>query len=94
MLTFLKSQMPALQKLVYFSDKAAAQYKNCKNLKNLCLHQADCGIDAEWNFIATSHGKSPCDGIGGTIEARGKCKFAGNSAASDTNSTADVRLGK
>ena len=25
-------------------------------------------IDAEWHFFATSHGKSPCDGIGGTVK--------------------------
>ena len=32
----------------------------------LCQHLSDFGIDAVWNFFATSHGKSPCDGIGGT----------------------------
>ena len=27
------------------------------------------GIDAEWHFFfATSHGKGPCDGIGGTVK--------------------------
>ena len=27
------------------------------------------GIDAEWHFFfATSHGKWPCDGIGGTVK--------------------------
>lgn len=26
------------------------------------------GIDATWVFFATSHGKSPCDGIGGTVK--------------------------
>ena len=67
-LTFLRSKMPDLQKIVYFSDGAAAQYKNCKNLKNLCMHKTDFGIEAEWNFFATSHGKSPCDGIGGTVK--------------------------
>jgi len=25
-------------------------------------------VDAEWNFFATSHGKSACDGIGGTVK--------------------------
>ena len=25
-------------------------------------------MDADWTFFATSHGKSPCDGIGGTIK--------------------------
>ena len=28
----------------------------------------DFGIPAEWHFFATSHGKSACDGIGGTIK--------------------------
>ena len=25
-------------------------------------------MDAEWIFFATSHGKSPCDGIGGIVK--------------------------
>ncbi|KAE8741782.1 hypothetical protein FOCC_FOCC012690 [Frankliniella occidentalis] len=29
---------------------------------------ADFGVAAEWHFHATSHGKGPCDGIGGTIK--------------------------
>ncbi|KAJ4446093.1 hypothetical protein ANN_12785 [Periplaneta americana] len=28
----------------------------------------DYGIGAEWHFFATSHGKGPCDGIGGTVK--------------------------
>ena len=28
----------------------------------------DFGITARWAFFATSHGKSPCDGIGGTVK--------------------------
>jgi len=32
---------------------------------NLCYHNKDFGIDAEWHFFATSHGKGPCDGVGG-----------------------------
>ena len=35
---------------------------------NLCLHNSDFGVKCEWNFFATSHGKSPCDGIGGTVK--------------------------
>ncbi|MFZ2538857.1 MAG: hypothetical protein WAX04_08135, partial [Oscillospiraceae bacterium] len=26
------------------------------------------GLSAKWHFFATSHGKSPCDGVGGTIK--------------------------
>ena len=35
---------------------------------NLVYHQDDFGIQAEWHFFATSHGKSACDGIGGTVK--------------------------
>ena len=55
-------------KIIYFSDGAAAQYKNRKNFLNLCHHKADFGVDAEWHFFATSHGKGPCDGLGGTVK--------------------------
>lgn len=54
--------------MVYFSDGAASQYKNRKNFLNLCLHEADFGVPAEWHFSATSHGKSACDGVGGTVK--------------------------
>ena len=64
----LKSVMPQLQKIENFSDGCAAQYKNKKNFKNLCLHKKEFGIDAKWTFFATSHGKSPCDGVGGTLK--------------------------
>ena len=35
---------------------------------NLCLHKYDFGLNAEWIFFATSHGKSPCDRIGGSVK--------------------------
>ena len=35
---------------------------------NLCRHKEDFGVDATWVFFATSHAKSPCDGIGGTVK--------------------------
>ncbi|ESO02802.1 hypothetical protein HELRODRAFT_174220 [Helobdella robusta] len=31
-------------------------------------NREDFGLKAEWHFFATSHGKSPCDGIGGTTK--------------------------
>lgn len=64
----LKSKLPSLKSIEYFSDGCAAQYKNCKNFLNLCMHKFDFDIDASWSFFATSHGKSPCDGIGGTVK--------------------------
>ena len=71
---FQKRLIPYLQqltntnKVIYFSDGAASQYKNYKNFANLCCHYQDFGVNAEWHFFATSHGKSPCGGIGGTAK--------------------------
>lgn len=59
---------PAISKIIYFTDGSAAQYKNKKNFINLCYHIEDFGIPAEWHFFATSHGKGPSDGLGGTIK--------------------------
>ena len=67
--TFVKEKISTgISKFHYFSDGCAGQYKNCKNFLNLCYRREDFGIDCEWNFFATSHGKSPCDGIGGTVK--------------------------
>ena len=68
LVSFLKEKFDAVRKIVYFSDGCAAQYKNCKGFLNLCHHEIDFGMSAEWNFFATSHGKGPCDGVGGTVK--------------------------
>ena len=66
---FLKRALSIFpQKIVYFSDGAASQYKNRKNFINLCHHEADFNVSAEWHFSATSHGKGACDGLGGTVK--------------------------
>ena len=39
-----------------------------KKIVNTCFHEEDFGVSAEWHFFATSHGKGPCDGIGGTTK--------------------------
>ena len=68
-LKYLKTDLPAVKQIHYFSDGCAGQYKNKKNnFINLCHHEDDFGLAAEWNFFATSPGKSACDGIGGTVK--------------------------
>ena len=67
MIPELKKIISDLKKII-FTDGCAAQYTNCRNLYNLSKINEEFGISAEWNFFATSHGKSPCDGIGGTIK--------------------------
>ena len=64
----IKEKFKEVTEILYFSDGSSKQYKNCKIFHNLVNHEADFGIKASWNFFATSHGKSPCDGIGGTVK--------------------------
>jgi hypothetical protein len=73
LIPYLKSLLPKISKIYYFSDGCAGQYKNKFNFSNICFHKSDFGIECEWHFFATSHGKSPCDGIGGAIK-RGTTK--------------------
>lgn len=68
LIKILKLNLPEIQKIYYFSDGAASQYKNKKNLLNTAYHKEDYGIEAEWHYFATSHGKGPCDGVGGTFK--------------------------
>lgn len=46
-----------IQKVYYVSDGCGGQYKNVKNFANLMLHHEDYGLEAEWHFCSTSHGK-------------------------------------
>ena len=62
--------LPSVKSIEYFSDGCAGQYKNYKNLLNLTYHQQDFKISVNWNFFATSHGKSPCDDLGGAIKRK------------------------
>lgn len=64
----LKERHNLIRKLIYISDGARSQYKNKYNFINLCYHYNDFKILSEWHFYATLHGKSPCDGIGGTLK--------------------------
>ena len=70
-IAFLKRFLPSTtqpQKIMYFSDGAGSQYKNRKNFINLCHHEEDFRILAEWHFSTTAHGKGSCDRIGGIVK--------------------------
>lgn len=64
----IKNNVPAIKKVIYFTDGSSSQYKNKKNFLNLCCHENDFGVPAEWHFFATAHGKNACDGVGGTTK--------------------------
>ena len=55
--------------MVYVLFTVDAVYpRNFKNLLNLCRHKVDFGIETNWIFFVTRHGKSSCNGIGGTVK--------------------------
>ena len=64
----IKEILPNTKYVTYFSDGCGGQYKNRKNFYNLCQHYDDFKLHAKWVFFATSRGKQPCDGIGGTVK--------------------------
>ena len=68
LMQYINEHIPTVKNIHYFTDGCAAQYKNCKTFLNLCHHKDDFGLSATWSFFATSHGKSACDGIGGTVK--------------------------
>ena len=68
LLEHLKAKFPHTRHIKYFSDGSGAQYKNYKNFANLCHQIEDHGISCEWNFFGTSHGKGPCDCVGGVVK--------------------------
>lgn len=68
LIKYIKENQSTIEKLIYFSDGAASQYKNKKNFINMCYHKQDFGLYIEWHFFASSHGKNACDGVGGTTK--------------------------
>ena len=67
-ISYVKENLHAITKVLYFSDGAASQYKNFKIFVNLCYHEIDHMIQTQWHFFATTHGKLPCEGIRGTTK--------------------------
>lgn len=69
MTAFIKVNYPHITEVHYFSEwYHAAQYKNKYKFINLCLQKKDYQFKAQWSFFAASHGKTECDGIGGTVK--------------------------
>lgn len=68
LIEFLKLKFGRINKIIFFSDGAASQYKNRKKFYNLCVIEKEQKFKVEWHFFATYHGKGPCDAIGGTIK--------------------------
>ncbi|KAJ8665461.1 hypothetical protein QAD02_007123 [Eretmocerus hayati] len=68
----IKKNFPLAKKVIYFSDGAAQHFKNKSNFENLMNHKKDFGLEAEWHFNATAHGKNACDGVGATLKSNAR----------------------
>ena len=57
-----------IKKLHIWSDGPSSQFKNCFTAASISWLQKRHMLKIYWNYFATSHGKGPVDGIGGTIK--------------------------
>lgn len=65
---YIQENFRQVNQLTFFSDGAGSQYKNKKNFFNICQYKTKYGLLVGWHCFGTSHGKSACDGIGGTFK--------------------------
>lgn len=59
----MKADIQNVRKIIYVSEGAKQHFKNRYQLSNLKHHKEDFGIEAEWHFTPTAHGKSGIDGL-------------------------------
>lgn len=64
----IKARMKSVEKIVYFTDRAKQHFKNRYQIDLLRHHEEDFGLQAEWHFNTTAHGRSEYDGIGGKLK--------------------------
>jgi hypothetical protein len=64
----LKTMLPKTKKKIFFTDGAPSQNFAKISLIYIYNHYADVNIEVVWNYFASSHGKGPRDGIGGTVK--------------------------
>ena len=59
---------PEVDRIIFFSDGAASQFKNKFIIQHLSTLADTSGLDFSWNYFASSHGKGVVDSIGGTLK--------------------------
>lgn len=65
----LLEELPREVKIVsIWSDGPSSQFKNRFVFASLPLLSEKFAINLTWNYFATSHGKGPVDGIGGSVK--------------------------
>ena len=66
---FVLDQLPDIVKTVsIWSDGPCSQFKNRYIFAGIAHLETRHSVNISWNFFATSHGKGPVDGIGGSVK--------------------------
>jgi len=63
--------LPGCEKIKYvhyWTDSPTSQYRNRFIFDAIVNHESVFGCHATWNYYESGHGKSVCDGLGGTVK--------------------------
>lgn len=66
----IKEDYSVNKKPHYLTDSPTSQYRTKQFFKFLLTikHETDFGMQAQWNFLESGHGKGPCDGLGARVK--------------------------
>lgn len=78
---FLYGKMKNLTEIIIILIVLPPSLKLGKIFINLCCHEDYFGMDVDWIFLAVSHGKHACDGIGRTVRRLARKRSLQNSYA-------------
>ncbi len=61
----IKTKFPTVEKVKTFTDGPSSQFKNRYIASSIPEMEKKYGLQIEWNYFASGHGKGPVDGVGG-----------------------------
>lgn len=64
----VKQLIPNVNTVHFFTDSPSSQYRNKTIFDLVSRFPQRYGISASWMYFESGHGKSPCDGVGGTTK--------------------------
>ena len=65
---FIKKAHPQVNTVHIFSDGPSSQFKSKYIVQLLYSLRQNTGLNLNWHYFATSHGKGAVDGVGGTVK--------------------------
>ncbi|KAJ8672339.1 hypothetical protein QAD02_003598 [Eretmocerus hayati] len=68
LMELMEIRFEILSRMIYSFDGVQQQSKNLKSSGNLTQDHSNFGVEVELYFLATFHGKGPCDGLAGCIK--------------------------